>query len=119
MADTNKIADYSIVKLTAAITAGTNVPGLLRPYTGVGTGRDNDGNPFDLPSGLDMAGGTASVMLTHNGVPKIGGGASGAGIDYYPGDDITNGDVKFAFDLASGDILVARYGNIQLREIGS
>jgi hypothetical protein len=119
MADTNKLADYSIVKLTAAFTAGTNVPGLLRPYTGPGTGRDKDGSPIDVECGLDMAGGTAGVMLTHNGLPKIGGAASGAGIDYYPGDDITNGDVKFAFDLASGDILVARYGNIQLREIGS
>lgn len=88
------------IKVTAVYAADANVPGILMPFAA---------------DWLDLAGGTAQLLIEKNGAPVITGSASGAGIEVYPGTDVNNGDLKFASGLAVDDILLISYGPKVLR----
>lgn len=100
MADTPGAGGTRIVKIGQAYAADANVPGVLMPFSA------ND---------LDLAGGTAIVLIEKNGVPLITGSASGSGIEVYPGTDLTDGDIKTASGLSDGDILTVHYMPCALR----
>jgi hypothetical protein len=89
-----------IIKVTAVVAADANVPGVLQPYDA---------------TWLDLAGGTAQLIVEKNGIPLITGSAAGAGIEVYPGTDMTNGDIKTASGLAVDDLLVVSYGPAPIR----
>jgi hypothetical protein len=95
MSDTLGAGGKRVVKITAVYAADANVPGVLMPFE---------------VNWLDLAGGTAQVLIEKNGTPLITGSASGAGVEVYPGTDETAGDLKFASGLAIDDILVVSYG---------
>jgi hypothetical protein len=100
MADQAGAGGTRIVKIGQAYAADANVPGVLMPFSA------ND---------LDLAGGTATVMVEKNGVLLITGSASGAGIEVYPGTDLTAGDIKTASGLSDGDILAVHYSPSAVR----
>lgn len=95
MSDTAGAGGKRVVKITSAYSADANVPGVLMPFEA---------------NWLDLAGGKAQLLIEKNGMPLITGEASGAGIEVYPGTDLTNGDLKFASGLAEDDLLVISYG---------
>lgn len=115
MADLNTTSDVRIVKVLGTISANTNIEGLLVPYRGIGTGPGTP--PTDEPSWLDMEGGHAQVYITIDGVPKLTGPDNT--YDFYPGEDIQNGDLKANFDLTAGMLILIRYKQLLYREIGT
>jgi hypothetical protein len=112
MADTDTKSNYRVIKFTSGYAADANVPGVLQPYKGIGTGPGGT----DEPSSLDLAGGTCFVFITVNGIPKLPAASEGSG-DIYPGSDLTNGDIKCNFALNVDDIMVVQYGYVGYREL--
>jgi hypothetical protein len=104
----------NIVKLTSDYDADVNIPGLLVPYRGDGTGPDPE--HLDEPSWLDLAGGYGQVFIEVNGVPKLCGKDEASGT-FYPGTNLRNGDVKCNEALSTGDIIVIQYGSVRYREL--
>lgn len=99
-ADTLGAGGKRLIKITSAYAADANVPGVLMPFTA----------PW-----LDLAGGSAQLLIEKNGVPLVTGSASGAGIEVYPGTDLDNGDIKTASGLAENDLLLVSYGPAAVR----
>lgn len=83
-----------VLKISGVFAGDANVPGVLMPYEN---------------SWLDLAGGTAQVIIEKNGVPLISGTAAGGDVEIYPGTEPSNGDIKTVSGLADGDVLTVHY----------
>ena len=120
MADTDFGARNVVIKVTGAILADTNVPGLLRAIPSTTPTAPKQGEPVGPAPDhwLDYSGaGGGEVYMSKNGVPLIAGKNSSATCDYYPGTDPSNGDVMFKAALAVDDMLLIEYGRTAYREI--
>lgn len=97
---------YGEVSLLGALVAAKNVSARgTKTYVELGadvTAGDN------VNLGVDMSGGdfSSSFDVYLNGQLMRPGADSSADHDYYPGDDLSLGQLKFEFDLETGDKLV-------------
>jgi hypothetical protein len=107
MADIHWGTRIRVFKLTQDYEANANIPGVLRPYQGEGTGEGGE----DQNSHLDMLGGFCDFFFMVNNVYKSCGKNSTDGV-FYPGTSLTGGDVKCTEALSTGDVIVVFYGPV-------